>query len=71
MQKGEITMSKVIYCSKVNPSAGCEHIIRGDTIEEVLQRAAGHAKEHGLKPTRELLDKVKDFIEDEEVEPGQ
>lgn len=59
-------MSKVVYCNKVDPSAGCDKVIRGKTDEEVLKNAAAHAKEHGLRSTREVLDKVKAAIEDEE-----
>ncbi len=58
-------MSKVIYCKKVNPSSDCNHVIRGKSVEEVLQRAGVHAKEHGLEPTPELMEKVKAAIEDE------
>ncbi|MDX6712098.1 MAG: hypothetical protein QOH96_3114, partial [Blastocatellia bacterium] len=36
-------MGKVIYCNKVNPSAGCNHVIRGETEEDVLQQAGIHA----------------------------
>jgi len=59
-------MSKVIYCNKVDPSAGCDTVIRGETDEEVLKKAEIHTKEHGLRPTPEMMDKVRDFIEDEE-----
>jgi predicted small metal-binding protein len=58
-------MSKVIYCNKVNPSSECDHVIRGENEEAVLQQAAVHAKEHGLEPTPELLEKVRGSIEDE------
>lgn len=58
-------MGKVIHCSKVNPSSNCKHVIRGKTVEEVLQKAGVHAKEHGLAPTPELIQKVKAAIEDE------
>ena len=58
-------MGKVIYCSKVNPSSDCKHVIRGATVEEVLQKAGVHAKEHGLEPTPELIEKVKGAIENE------
>jgi predicted small metal-binding protein len=58
-------MSKVIYCNKVNPSSDCNHVIRGETVEEVLQKAGVHAKEHGLEPTPELIEMVKAAIEDE------
>ncbi|HYE64581.1 MAG TPA: DUF1059 domain-containing protein [Pyrinomonadaceae bacterium] len=58
-------MAKVIYCNKVNPSSECNHVIRGANEEEVLQKAGVHAKEHGLEPTPELIEKVKASIEDE------
>lgn len=58
-------MSKVIYCNKVNPSSDCNHVIRGETEEEVLQQAGVHAKEHGLAPTPELIEQVRAAIEDE------
>ena len=58
-------MSKVIYCNKVNPSSDCNNVIRGKTVEEVLEKAGVHAKEHGLQPTPELIEKVKAAIEDE------
>ena len=59
-------MSKVIYCSKVNPASDCDHVIRGADENEVLRKAAAHASEHGLDPTPELLSQVKAAIEDEE-----
>jgi len=40
-------------------------VIRGETVEEVLQKAAVHAKEDGLVPTPELIEKVKAAIENE------
>jgi len=58
-------MAKVIYCNKVNPSSDCDHVLRGETVEEVLQQTGVHAKEHGLEPTPELIEKVKAAIEDE------
>jgi predicted small metal-binding protein len=58
-------MGKAIYCNKVNPSSECNHVIRGETEEEVLQKAGVHAKEHGLEATPELIDKVRASIEEE------
>lgn len=58
-------MGKIIQCNKVNPSSECNHIIRGETEEEVLERAKVHAKDHGLEPTPELLEMVRAHIEDE------
>ncbi|MGH9894588.1 MAG: DUF1059 domain-containing protein [bacterium] len=56
---------KVIDCHKVNPTTDCQHVVRGATEEEVLQKAGEHAKEHGLAPSPELLAQVKSFIEDD------
>ncbi len=58
-------MAKAIYCNKVNPSSECNHVIRGETEEEVLQQAGVHAQEHGLEPTPELIELVRSKIEDE------
>ena len=53
-------MAKILECAKVDPSSGCQHVIRGETEEEVLQRAAEHAKEHGIREvTSELIERVK------------
>ena len=60
-------MGKVIYCNKVNPSSECNHVIRGETEDDVLQQAGVHAKEHGLEPMPELIEKVKSSIEDEQT----
>jgi predicted small metal-binding protein len=58
-------MTKAIYCNKVNPSSECNHVIRGETEEEVLQKAGVHAKEHGLEATPELIAQVRANIQDE------
>ncbi len=58
-------MGKVIYCNKVNPGSDRNHVISGKDVEEVIQKARVHAKEHGLEPTPELIEKVKAAIEDE------
>ena len=58
-------MSKVIYCSKINPSSKCNHVMRGSTVEEVLRKAGEHAVAHGLKVSPDLLKKVEAAIEDE------
>lgn len=58
-------MEKIVECAKVDPSSGCQHIIRGDTEQEVLQKAAEHAKEHGIREvTPEMLERVKAYIHD-------
>jgi predicted small metal-binding protein len=58
-------MSKKIECGKVNPSSDCDHVVRGETEEEVLRKAEVHAREHGLEPTPELMGQVRSFIEEE------
>jgi predicted small metal-binding protein len=58
-------MVKILECAKVNPSSGCQHVIRSETEEEVLKKAAEHAKEHGiLEVTPELIELVKANIRD-------
>jgi predicted small metal-binding protein len=53
-------MAKILECAKVGPSSGCKHIILGETKEEVLRKAAEHAKEHGIgEVTLELMELVK------------
>ncbi len=59
-------MGKVIYCNKVNPSSDCNHVIRGESEAEIVQKAGVHAREHGLEPTPELIEKVRASIEDEQ-----
>lgn len=58
-------MGKAIHCNKVNPSSDCNHVVRGESEEEVLRKAGIHAREHGMEPTPELMEKVKSHIEDE------
>ena len=53
-------MGKLLECAKVDPSSGCGHVVRGETEEEVLKKAAEHAKEHGIREvTPELMARVK------------
>ena len=58
-------MAKILECAKVDPSSGCQHVVRGETAEEVLTNAAEHAKEHGIRDvTPELMARVKANIRD-------
>ncbi|MGA8572879.1 MAG: DUF1059 domain-containing protein [Desulfobaccales bacterium] len=58
-------MAKILECAKVEPTSGCHHVIRGETEEEVLRKAAEHAKEHGIREvTPELIGRVKARIRD-------
>ena len=55
----------MLECAKVDPSSGCQHIVRGETEEEVLQKAGEHAKEHGIRQvTPEMVARVKANIRD-------
>ena len=58
-------MLKVLYCSKINPSSKCNHVIRGSTVKEVLRKAGTYALEHDLTLGPELLQKFENAIEDE------
>jgi predicted small metal-binding protein len=58
-------MAKMLECAKVDPSSGCKHVVRGETVEEVMQKAAEHAKEHSIRQvTPELIERVKANIRD-------
>jgi predicted small metal-binding protein len=53
-------MAKVVECAKVDPSSGCDYVVRGETEEELFQKIAMHAKDHGIREvTPELMAKVK------------
>ena len=59
-------MGKIIECAKVDPSSGCQHVVRGKNEDEVLKNAMEHAKEHGIREmTPDLMAKVKGAIRDE------
>jgi predicted small metal-binding protein len=55
---------KTIDCGKVNPAAGCHHVIRAESEDELLRLAGEHAVEHGMVPTPELVAQVRSFIEE-------
>jgi predicted small metal-binding protein len=58
-------MAKVLECAKVDPSSGCDYVVRGETEEELLQNVAVHAKKHGIREvTPELMELVKENIHD-------
>ena len=62
--KGTI-MAKIVECAKVDPSSGCTQVIRGSSEQEVLQKAAEHAKQHGIRQmTPEMMEKVKMNVRD-------
>jgi hypothetical protein len=35
---GDTSMAKILECAKVDPSSGCQHVVRGETKEEVLTK---------------------------------
>jgi predicted small metal-binding protein len=59
-------MGKMVECGKVDPSSGCDHVVRGKDEAEVMKNAVEHAKTHGLRDvTPELQAKVRSSIRDE------
>lgn len=51
-------MAKQLKCGDLMP--GCSFSVTAETVEEVLQAAAMHAREvHGLEVTPELAEQVK------------
>ena len=58
-------MAKVLRCSDVGFE--CEGVIRAETEEEVLKKAAEHAKsEHNLEEiSDEVVEKIRAAIQDE------
>ena len=57
-------MAKILECAKVDPSSGCNYVVRGETEDEVLQKASEHAKEHGISQvTPEMKDLLKKNIQ--------
>ncbi len=58
-------MAKVLECVKVDPSSGCNYVVRGETEEDVLRNVTIHAKDHGIhEVTPELIELVKANIHD-------
>jgi predicted small metal-binding protein len=56
-------MGKILECAKVDPSSGCNFIVRGNIVDEVLLGVAEHAKAHGIKEVSpELIERVKSYI---------
>ena len=55
---------KTLHCR--DAGFDCNGVIRANTVEEVLNKAAQHALEvHGVKVTADLADKLKTLIKDE------
>jgi hypothetical protein len=32
-------MGKILECANIDPSSGCQHVIRGESAEDVLKKA--------------------------------
>lgn len=57
-------MAKVIYCK--DAGFDCAEVVRGQTEEEVLQKAAEHAKAvHNTQVTPEMAQQVRALIKEE------
>lgn len=57
-------MTKVFRCSDVVKT--CDFVARGETEEEVLQKAAEHGKSaHNMEITKEVEDTVRKLIREE------
>jgi predicted small metal-binding protein len=57
-------MAKAIYCK--DAGLDCNEVIRGETEEEVMQKAAEHAKTvHNMDVTPEMAQQVRALIRDE------
>ena len=57
-------MAKVLRCRDLMP--GCDFEAHGASEDEVLQKAAAHAKnDHGIEVTPDLAQKVRSAIKDE------
>ncbi len=59
-------MAKIIDCNKMAPQSGCDHVVRGETEEELMKNVKEHAVSHGLtEVTPELIAQVKANIREE------
>jgi predicted small metal-binding protein len=59
-------VGKVIECAKVDPASGCDHVVRGETVADVLWNALEHAKQHGIQEaTLGMMARMKAAIRDE------
>ena len=54
-------MAKVIYCGDMG--CGCDFVVRGETMEEVLKVGVEHGKEvHGMNVTPDMLELIKGMV---------
>lgn len=59
----EVSTQLKLECPRVIPMSGCTHVMIADTEEELFQQVAEHAGVHGLTPTPELVETVREHIE--------
>jgi predicted small metal-binding protein len=65
LKKDGTGMTLQVDCAKVNPATGCTTVIQAETEEELMQKVAEHAKDHGItEVTPELIAQVKGTIEE-------
>lgn len=58
-------MAKILEYAKVDPSSGCTHVVRAETEDELMKKAAEHAKTHGIRDvTPQLISQIKAHIRD-------
>lgn len=57
-------MSKELRCGDIFP--GCEHVVRGDSEQDVMERGARHARSvHGVEEIdEETAERVREAIRD-------
>ena len=57
-------MAKVIYCGDMG--CGCDFVVRGETMEEVLKVGVEHGEEvHGIDVTPDMVEVIKGMVRDE------
>ena len=57
-------MAKVIHCGDMG--CGCDFVVRGETMQEVLKMGMEHGKEvHGISDTPEMVELIEALVRDE------
>jgi predicted small metal-binding protein len=57
-------MTKVLRCGDM--MTGCDYVARAESEEELMQKAAQHAREaHGITVSPEVVQQIKSKIRDE------
>jgi predicted small metal-binding protein len=65
LPSGGPVMTKVVRCSDMVP--GCDYVARAESEDELMQKAAQHAREaHGIQTlSADLVQQIKGKIRDE------